>query len=153
MLEWHLGHASVAIDEAVLPLQALSTYPQDALPDLQLRLQPGVFYMSVGWPVDDLIRLYLEDRAPDQYRMAPLDIRLEIRGARGEFHMTRLDVGAFAFRSALRVGHSVGDAAEAALDADAGFDPGQALLAVMNEGLVVAFGTGRTGYENSVVSA
>jgi hypothetical protein len=116
----------------------LSAYPPDALPDLRLRLQPGVFYLTAGWPVDDLIRLYLEARAPDRYRMEASDIRLEIRGSRGEFDMTRLDAGTFVFRGALRGGCPIGEAAETALAADAGFEPGRALAAVMSERLVTA---------------
>jgi len=138
MLEWHFGHASVAIEHASRPLQSLFGYPQDALLDLVLRLQAGAYYLKAGWPVDDLARLYLEDSAPDRYTMEPMDVRLEVRGARGSFDMTRLDPAVFEFRRALLQGHSIGVAAEMALDQDAGFDPGVALAAVMGEGLVVA---------------
>jgi len=145
VLEWHLGHAAVAIEDTPLALAALSAYPQEALPDLALRLQPGVHYLAAGWPVDELIRLYLEDRAPEQYAIAPAEIWLEIRGARGAFRMTRLDRGSFVFRCALREGDPIGAAAELALDADAAFDPGRALTAVMWEGLVTGIETNPAG--------
>ena len=147
VLEWHLGHAAVAVEYAAVALHALAAYPQDALADLTLRLQPGVYYLTAGWPVDDLIRLHLEDRASERYGMEPAEIWLEIRGARGAFRMARLDAGTYLFRRALQAGHSIGAAAEAALDADAAFDPGQALAAVMGEGLVTAVETNPAGAE------
>jgi hypothetical protein len=137
MLEWHLGNTAVAIEEPALSLQVLANYPQDALPDLVLRLQPGVRYLAAGWPVDDLFRLHLQDRAPDRYAIEAAEIRVEIRGARGTFGMKRIDRAAFAFRGALQNGHAIGAAAEMGFDVDAGFDPGAALAAVMGERLGV----------------
>jgi hypothetical protein len=147
VLEWHLGHAAVAVEYAAMALQSLAGYPQDALADLVLRLQPGMYYFAVGWPVDDLIRLHLEDRAPERYGMEPAEIWLEIRGARGAFQMTRRDAGSYLFRRALQAGQPIGAAAEAAIDADAAFDPGRALAAVMREGLVTAVETNAAGVE------
>ena len=137
-LEWHLGHAAVAVEDAALALPSLSAYSPDALTVLALRLQPGVAYLAAGWPVDDLIRLYLDDCAPDRYSVEPMQIWLEVRGSRGAFSMTRRDASTFAFRRALQAGHAIGAAAELALDTDGAFDPGSALAAVMGEGLVAA---------------
>jgi len=125
--EWHLGHVSVAIDYAPLGLAALAPFPAETLADIALRLQPGLAYVSAAWPIDDLLRLYLSDAAPDRYVLEPADIWLEISGARGEFRFDRLDEAEFAFRKALAEGASIGAAAEPALDLDSGFDAGGAL--------------------------
>jgi hypothetical protein len=137
-LEWHLGQVSVAIDHPPLALQALAGLSGDALADLRLRLQPGLVHLRAPWPVDELMKLYLGDTAPDTFVLEPCDVWLEIRGARGEFRIDRLDRAAFAFRRALAAGNPIGVAAERALDADPACDPGQALAGVLAAGLAVA---------------
>jgi hypothetical protein len=76
--------------------------------------------------------------------MNDVDIRLEVRGARASFTMQRLDVPTFRFRSDIARGATIGTAAEAALEADAAFDPGAALVRLLAEGLAIeAVATGR----------
>ena len=135
-LEWHLGHAALALEQA--PLAAGSAPAPARLPDCRLRLQPGLRYLAAPWPVDELINLFLCEQAPEQYALAPRQVFLEIRGARGAFSMLRLDAGAFSFRRRLAAGASIGDAAEAALDADPAFDIGAALFATLAAGLITA---------------
>ena len=146
-LEWHLGHAAVSVDERALPLQDLAGYSQDALPDLKLQLQSGVHYLRLGWPADDLIRLYLDHRAPDQYSIEAVNIWLEVRGARGAFQMIRLDAASWLFRRTLHQRQTIGEAAEMALDTDPEFDPGRALSALMGEGLVTAVTISQAGVD------
>ena len=67
ILEWFVGKAAIAIDE-----------------------QTGVHYLHTGWPVDDLMGIYLSDNAPAQFELIPNDVWIEIRGARGEFQINRL---------------------------------------------------------------
>lgn len=138
-LEWHLGHVSIAVDRAALGIDAFAATPADILPDLVLALQPGLRYLPAPWPIDDLMKLYLTDTAPDHYVFEPAETRIEIRGARGKFDIKRLDVGTFAFRSAISSGASIGAAAERALDSDAAFDPGRALTMLVDDDLVTAF--------------
>ena len=137
-LEWHLGHASVAIDQPPLAMTALASLSGDALAKLALSLQPGLAYLHSAWPVDELMNLYLSDSAPDRYVLEPGDVRLEITGARGEFRFDRLDLAEFAFRQALAARATIGAAAELALDADPVFDPGRALTRLFTAGLVIA---------------
>ena len=84
------------------------------------------------------MKLYLTDTAPDALKFDPAEVWIEVRGARGEFRFTRLTRGGFVFRKSIFEGRSIGDAAEVALDADAGFDPGVALATLVTEGLVIA---------------
>lgn len=137
-LEQHLGTVSLAVDDAVLDRAAIATVDPDDLFDMAVGLQPGVRYLDTPWPVDELMRLYVTDSAPDRLALAAQDVRLEIRGVRGEFSMRRLDLAPFTFRRALLAGHSLGQAAEAALATGAPFDIGTGLTSLFDEGLIVA---------------
>ena len=77
------------------------------------------------------MKLFLTDTAPDQLELAPGDVWIEVRGARGEFQLDRLDAGVFTFRKSVAEGHSIGESAGLALDVDETFDPGHALAALL----------------------
>jgi hypothetical protein len=137
-LEWHLGHAAIAIEQPALTLGDVSTLESHALTETTLKIQPGVRYFQAPWPVDELIQLYLTEKAPDQFHLSAADVWLEVRGARGEFQINRLDVAEFEFRKAVQDGRTIGAAAELALDANAKFDPGRCFTKLMTDGLVTA---------------
>jgi hypothetical protein len=137
-LEWHVGHVAIAIDRPPVAGEEFSAIEADALPDTLLALQPGLRYLHASWPVDELMKLYLTEMAPDQFDLSPADVWIEVRGARGEFHFTRLDVADFTFRRSVLEGRSIGEAAECALDVNAAFDPGQALGSLIAACLVSA---------------
>jgi len=137
-LEWHVGRVAIAVDEAAISLHELSSVSADALLDAGFTLQSGFCYVRTSWPVDELMKLYLKDSAPDHFSIDALDVWLELRGARGEFDINRLDAAQYAFRKSISDGRSLGAAAESALLVDAGFDPGQALAALVAAGLVTA---------------
>ena len=137
-LEWHLGQVSIAVDRAPLTLERLASIEASELPDHRLSLQPGLRYFTAGWPVDELISQYLSGTAPERYAFDPTEVRLEISGARGEFRIERVDASDFLFRSSIAGGATIGTAAERALDVDATFDPGNALLRLVNAALVIA---------------
>lgn len=137
-LEWHLGHVAIAIEESGLSAAELAVLPAESLADTILAMQSGVRYLKAGWPVDDLMKLYLAESAPEYLTFEPMPVWLEIQGARGEFIITRLEKSDFLFRNSIWNGRSIGDAAECALDADATFDPGRALASVFTTGLVSA---------------
>jgi hypothetical protein len=137
-LEWHLGQVAVAIDRAPVPIEQFAQLDSNALMRARLILQPGLGYLAASWPVDELMTLHLTDTAPEQFPLAPADVWIEIRGARGEFQINRVDAGDFIFRTAILEGLSIGEAAVYALDAHPGFAPGQALAALVGAGLVTA---------------
>ena len=137
-LEWHAGHVTAAASRpAVLP-EELSAIGAEALPDTVLTLQPGVRYLHASWPVDELMRLYVMETAPDSLAFAPADVWLQVHGARGEFRVDRLDAAQFLFRKSISEFQPIGDAAQCALDADSTFDPGRALAALVTDGLVMS---------------
>lgn len=140
-IDWLLGEVAVAVDAPALPITNLAAHAPEALPDLSLRLQPGVRYLAAGWPVDDLVRVRLSQQLPEQFVLMPTPVRIEINGARGAFAINRLGDGDFTFRRALGAGASIGVAADAALAADPRFDPGAALGALFAARLVTAIAT------------
>jgi hypothetical protein len=136
-LEWHLGQVAIAVDQPALALDAFSTLEINTLMDASLMLQAGLRYLHASWPVDDLMKLYLSETAPSEYGLAPADVWLEVRGARGEFQINRLDLAQFVFRKAIWEGQSIGASADCALDIDSGFDVGRAFTALVGSGHVI----------------
>ena len=80
-LERHVGRVSIAVDEPPIGVEALSGIPTDVLPDIVLTLQTGLCYLHASWPIEELMRLYLTDTAPDALEFEPADVQIEIRGA------------------------------------------------------------------------
>jgi Putative DNA-binding domain len=136
-LEWHLGQVAIAVDRPAPTLEAFSGFEINTLMDTGLTLQAGLRYLYASWPVDDLMKLYLTDTAPAEYRLAPADVWLEVRGSRGEFRIGRLDAAEFVFRKAVLDGESIGAAGERALDANTGFDVGRAFTTLVRSGYVI----------------
>jgi hypothetical protein len=135
-LEWTVGKAAIAVDEPPLDPSVFSAIAAELLPDKFLTLQTGVHYLQTCWRVDELMTVYLADNAPDQFELTPADVWIEVRGARGEFQINRLDAEVFTFRKSLLEGLSIGDAAERALDVSATFNSGYALASLLTAGLV-----------------
>ncbi|MBI2150031.1 MAG: putative DNA-binding domain-containing protein [Acidobacteria bacterium] len=144
-LEWHIGHVAIAVDRPAVAIEEFSTIDGGALPDTRLSLQTGLRYLHASWPIDELMKLYLTETAPERFELSPGDVWIEVRGARGEFHFSRLDAAEFVFRKSILERRSIGDAAERALDVNAAFDPGQALGALIAAGLVHAISRGVEG--------
>jgi hypothetical protein len=144
-LEWCIDQVAIAVDRAPVPAEEFSRIDSDALPDMRLSLQSGLRFVQARWPVDELMKLYLKETAPAHFDLAPVDAWIEVRGARGQFDIIRLKAADFIFRKSISEGHSIGDAAESALDFHPGFHPGQGLAALMAAGLVTEF----RAHENS----
>jgi hypothetical protein len=135
-IEWRVGAVAVEIDRMAATMELFAGMASDTVADACLSVQPGVRYIATSWNVDELMTLYLTESEPDRFVVIPGDIRIEVRGARGDVRMSRLSRGDFAFRAALAEASPLGDAAERALAADEAFDPGQALVSAMTDGLI-----------------
>jgi hypothetical protein len=134
-LEWQVGRVSLAVDMRALRMDDVSVTA--TLEDARVTLQPGVHYLHADWGIDELMSLYLSDSSPEQFLLQSGDVWLELRGLRGQLEMNRLSHGDFAFRAALASGESLADAAFLALDSDAAFDAGRALLTLVRDELVI----------------
>ena len=133
-VDWHLGRLALAVDSA--PLQTLTNCDTDRVLAARLTLQHGIRYVALDWPLDELIRFYLSGDAPNQFALRHEPVWLELRGCRGELWLNRLTKGDYAFRLAVAGGSTLGCAAELAIGADQSFDPGRAVVAVLDAGLV-----------------
>ena len=120
------------------PSRHCAAVPPDQLADAVIGIQPGTYYGRASWPIDELMALYLSDAAPDQLALATCDACIEVRGARGSFRFLRLAPEDFAFRHALHLGLPAGKAAERAWAEDQAFDPGAALVALVDAGLATS---------------
>ena len=141
-LDWHLGRLSVSVDLRCADPAGLAALHPDDLTDAVLAFQAGTYLAQADWPIDDLMKLYLCDVAPQQTTMAEGPVWFEARGARGTLRLTRLSEVAFVFRHALWRGTTIGAAAERAWQFDPGFDQGSALAALFDAQLVVGVLTG-----------
>jgi hypothetical protein len=137
-LERCVGHAAIAADRPALKLDEVADLDPEALCDATLTMQDGVRYLAASWPVDELMKTYLAEKAPDVFQLEPGDFRFEIRGSRGAFQINRLDAGEFAFRNGVRSRRTIGVAAELGLEADQDFNVGSSFLKLITDGLVVA---------------
>ena len=135
-LEWTVGRVSIAIDHAPISWSDVGQLGSERLVDAVLSLQPGVHYLRSAWGVDELMTTYLRGTEPERFVLPGADTFIEVRGARGTVHLTRLDNAAFTFSRELAAGSSVGEAAGNALELDAAFDPGEALRRLVHTGLI-----------------
>jgi hypothetical protein len=136
-VEWRLSDAAAAIEAPSLTLDAFAAVADAPAETIVLRLQGGMAYVAADWPVDVLVRLYLDGNPPEQLAFDAEPVLLEIRGARGAFAIARLDAPTFAFRRALTAGRDLAAALTAA-EGEPGFDPGAILARLFADGAVTA---------------
>ena len=122
-----------------------SGMPEFRLADLAVTLQPGTHYVDAPWAIDTLFTMYLTDTSPESWTLQHEDVRLEVRGARGTFRFSRLSAPDYTFRASLASGDTLGDAAARALECEKAFDPGAALLALLDERLMTSIGRADAG--------
>lgn len=134
-LEWAVAESSIAIDLPPLAWTDVARVGVDELLSSTLRLQPGLRYRRASWAVDELLTMYLRGAETERFVLPRADTCVEVRGARGEIRIARLDGASFAFRSALAAQRSIAEAAERALERDANFDAGAALRELVGAGL------------------
>jgi hypothetical protein len=135
-LDWHLGTVAVAISRPAIAIAALGAIAPEQLADSILTLQPGLHHFRSAWPIDDLVRVRLGGDAPAQLAFTLNPVALEVHGARGQFRITRLASGAYAFRAAAAAGASLAEAAECGAAAQTDFDVSSALAQLFADGLV-----------------
>lgn len=138
--EWLMAVAAHAADAVPADPGGLAMLPPEAVPLLLLRLHPSLGFLASPWPIDRIWRANRPFTEDD--RTIDLDaggVHLEVSRQDGDVVFRVLDEPTFVFRSALSAGAALQEAAEASLAADAGFDLGNALAALFQEGAVTAF--------------
>jgi hypothetical protein len=136
--EWALNIAATVREVTPLRAEMLAAVPAGEAAYVALRLQPSLSYFTSPWPIDAIWQANKEDEVP------PIDLtsggtNLEIRRAGDAVVWRRLDLGTFAFRTALADGLVLAAAMAAATLRDPSFDVTAALQHVFAEGLAVAF--------------
>lgn len=144
-LDWHLGRVAVSIEEPAVSRAQLAAVDIAALVDMRVTLQRGTHYVRAGWPIDTLMTMYLSDSAPDTWKVIDEEVFLEARGDRGSLRFTRVTAGDYVFRTSVAEGLTLGDASGRASRIDPTFEPGKALLALVDERLIVALDGRQSG--------
>ena len=144
-LDWHLGRLAVSVDLAAVTREHIAAIPPTALADMAVQLQPGTHYLEAPWPVDTLVTMYLTDASAEAWTLTDDEVHLEVRGARGSFRFSRLTAADYAFRASLSAGGTLGIAVVDGLTMDPDFDPGAALIALLDEQLVTSLRHTDTG--------
>jgi hypothetical protein len=139
-LEWLMNVALYAEDVAAITPAALGEVPPNAIGRLVLRLDPAAAWLRSPWPVDRIWQANQDGADPGaSVDLAAGETRLEIR-RRGEVVAFRgLATAEFLFRAALGQGSALETAADAALDAEPGFELAAAIRALTDEALVAGF--------------
>jgi hypothetical protein len=144
-LDWHLGRLAVSTDVDAVARDRLAAIDPTDLASVGLRFQAGTHYLHASWPIDALITMYLSDASPESWALVDEEVRIEVRGSRGSFRFSRLKAGEYAFRVSLAEGQTLGDATSRALAIDPAFDPGVALLTLVDEQLIVSVDQSQAG--------
>jgi hypothetical protein len=134
-LELAAAETATAIELSPLTWSEVAVVGAERLLGCTVGIQPGARYLRSRWRVDELMNAYLSESIPERFVAAQSETCIEVRGARGELRIARLDRATSAFRAALAGGRSIGDAAARALRYDASFDAGAALGEVVQTGL------------------
>ncbi len=122
-LEWALNVALHADEAEPLDLARLQSLPEDMLPMLRLRFDPSVTLLSSRWPIDRIVRANQPGADPGiVVDLAVGGVYLEVRRLGEDAVFRALERATYAFRHALIDGHSLEEAAVAALALDASFD-------------------------------
>jgi len=143
--DWHLGRLAVSIDVDALARDRLAAIAPTDLASVGLRFQAGTHYLRASWPIDTLITMYLSDASPESWTFVDEEVRIEVRGSRCAFRFSRLRAGEYAFRVSLDEGQTLANAAGRALAIDPAFEPGVALLTLLDEQLITSVGRSQTG--------
>ena len=137
-LEWAMNVAGHAEELPGLLPETLRAVPAEAMADLVVRVDPSVTLLASAWPIDRIWRANQPDAHPETVvSLASGGVWLEVRRVDDEVVFRALPPDVHAFRAALADGQTLGQAADAALAIEAGFDLAGALHAVLAEGLVV----------------
>jgi Putative DNA-binding domain len=137
-LDWHLGRLAVSVDLPAITRSDCAAIAPCELADAVVGIQPGTHYTRSTWPIDELMTMYLRDAAPNRLTVIATEVWIEARGGRGSLRLARLTAAEFSFRVALFEGLPIEAAAERAMRSDEAFDPGAALVALVDAGLATS---------------
>ena len=141
-LEWAIDGAHRASEASCAPesvLAALAVAPPERLPALWLRLEPSCRLVASPFPI---LRIWQTNQAgysgDDRVMLDEGSDALLVRRGDNGVSLERLGAGDHAWLAALAAGATLGAAIEAAQNADAAFDLGDALREHIAAGTIIA---------------
>ena len=137
-LELAAGETATAIGLPPLEWSEVAKAGAERLLDCTAGVQSGTRYLRSRWPVDELMKIYLSGSTPERFVVAAAQACIEIRGARGELRIIRLNRATFAFRAALAARRTIEDSVARALRHEPQFDAGAALRDAVQSGLLTS---------------
>jgi len=139
-LEWALNAATHAADAVPLDPARLRQLDADQSERVTFGFDPSVALVASPYPVDQIWRANQPDADPGTVvDLGDGGVALEIRRLGADVVFRSLTLPDYVFRRALSDGRRLGDAAAAATAEDAGFDLAEALRALLEERVLVAF--------------
>jgi hypothetical protein len=135
-LEALWSRAYHAADAAPLSIDALAALPPDRLAETRLEPHPSAALLGSGWPVGSIWAAHQQDEVRPVGHARAETVLVVRPDADVNVHILPAKDAAFA--EALLAGATLGDAAEAALAADASFDFGAALVGLAGLGAFAA---------------
>lgn len=141
-LEWAMNAAyHTRIEQPIDPALLASADP-DSLARSTLLLQPSLHLVTSPHPVDAIWRANQADRDGAGVDLATSGCRLLVWRRGDDAVFQTLDAAAATFIGALMAGHTLAAALERASEAAEDFDPGIALVLLLDCGLVISLSPG-----------
>jgi hypothetical protein len=141
-LEWAINTVLHAEDSPAAGISRLAGIGDEAN-RLEFAFLPCYRLLNLAWPADRILRAHRDEAGPAALAVTPGPTRLEIWRQDGEVFTCRLDGAAFAFRTSLAGGATLGAALAGALAVDADFDLTRALQRLFVQGALADFATTR----------
>ena len=137
-LEWALEVARHAPESGRMDRAQLSAMAIEEMPRLTVSLEASLSLVASPWPIDQIWKANQPDvAAPPELDLAAGGAHLEVRRVDGAVVMRSLDPASHAFRSALAQGHTLEQAADAALAIESEFDVTGAIRNLIEDGVWV----------------
>lgn len=137
-LEWAVNVALHAPGATPIEPEALAAVSAADLPRLRARVEPSLSLIASPWPIDRIWRANQPGADPGAtVDLGAGGVCLEIRRRGDDVVFRALDGGAHALRARWFAGSGLGEAMEAALEADPQFDLARGLRDVLDEGIVI----------------
>lgn len=139
-LEWAIDEAGRAADASSLDLARLAEVASDRLADLRLQLHPSARLLSSPYPV---LRIWQANQpqyeGDERIDLAAGGCHLLVMRRADEVEIEALAEAEFALLGALHRGATLGTALQAAISADAAFDPAPCLQRLALSGSLAGF--------------
>lgn len=120
-LEWAWEEACYAPDDMALPLQALSSLPQEDLPRLVFSFRTSFSLIDSAFPLDEIVDFCRSEDQNEMKALSPRGVKMMIFRPHLQTQMRKLSEGEHVFLASLKEGSTLAEAALCAAN-DSSFD-------------------------------